>query len=225
MSTERSCPDSQLLQRLAQVLLTPQDVEPLAEHLEWCDRCAETILGLKHEDTLVAAVRARRDVAEGADRSIVAALIQKLRGLPPEVAALSQHTTQAPTGDSVATPCDVGFESIRHGTTVTIAQAARELYDFLAPPERPDELGRFGPYRVLKVLGAGGMGVVFLAEDPQLERQVALKVMKPVLAVSESARKRFLREAKATAAIENDHIVTIYQVSEERGVPFIAMQL
>ena len=49
-------------------------------------------------------------------------------------------------------------------------QAAAELYDFLAPPQSPDELGRLGAYRVLKVLGQGGMGVVFQAEDPQAEK-------------------------------------------------------
>jgi WD40 repeat protein/serine/threonine protein kinase len=67
------------------------------------------------------------------------------------------------------------------------------------------------------------MGVVFQAEDYQLQRLVALKVMKPTLAASDSARQRFLREARTTAAIEHDHIITIYQVGEDRGVPFLAM--
>jgi serine/threonine protein kinase/WD40 repeat protein len=98
-----------------------------------------------------------------------------------------------------------------------------EYYDFLAPAEQSDELGRLGPYRVLSVLGAGGMGVVFLAEDPTLKRKVALKVMLPTLAASASGRQRFLREAQTAAAIEHDHIVPIFQVGEERGVPFIAM--
>jgi formylglycine-generating enzyme required for sulfatase activity/serine/threonine protein kinase len=108
-------------------------------------------------------------------------------------------------------------------TVIPAAEGNRELYDFLAPPVEADEIGRLGQYRVLKVLGAGGMGVVFQAEDPQLKRKVALKAMLPTLATSESARQRFLREAQTAAAIEHDHIVAIHQVGEDRGVPFIAM--
>ena len=78
---------------------------------------------------------------------------------------------------------------------------------------------------MLKILGAGGMGVVYQAEDSHLKRAVALKVMKPALAASDSARRRFLREAQAAAAIEHDHIVSIYQVGEDRGLPYLAMQL
>ncbi len=99
------------------------------------------------------------------------------------------------------------------------------LYDFLAPPQAADEIGRLGPFRVLKVLGAGGMGVVYQAEDPQLNRLVALKAMLPGLAAGGSNKERFLREARAAAAIEHDHIVAIYLVDEDRGVPFIAMPL
>jgi hypothetical protein len=103
--------------------------------------------------------------------------------------------------------------------------AAPELCDFLSPPEGPDEIGRLGGYRVLRVLGAGGMGVVYEAEDPRLKRPVALKAMLPVVAASATNRQRFVREAQAAAAIEHDQIVTIYQVGEDRNIPFIAMQL
>jgi WD40 repeat protein len=79
----------------------------------------------------------------------------------------------------------------------------------------------------LEILGAGGMGVVFRAEDPRLKRQVALKVILPHLLTGDLVRRRFLREAQgavAAATIENDHIVTIYEVGEDRGIPFLAMQ-
>src|SRR5262245_55575933 len=82
-------------------------------------------------------------------------------------------------------------------------------HEILAPPQGPDEMGRLGRYRVLEVLGQGGMGVVFLAEDTLLRRRVALKAMRPAIAASESNRQRFLREAQTAAALEHDHVVTV----------------
>ncbi len=100
-----------------------------------------------------------------------------------------------------------------------------ELAAFLSPAQGQDEIGRVANYRVFKVLGAGGMGIVLQAEDPGLKRLVALKVMKPSLAKNEVYRQRFLREAQTTASIEHDNIVDIYQVGEDNGVPFLAMPL
>jgi formylglycine-generating enzyme required for sulfatase activity len=101
---------------------------------------------------------------------------------------------------------------------------ADELTGFLAPPERPDEIGRLGPYRILAVLAHGGMGVVFRAHDPVLDRPVALKAMLPGEAAVLTARERFLREARAAAALKHPHVVTIHQVGEDRGAPFLAME-
>ena len=98
-------------------------------------------------------------------------------------------------------------------------------YPFLAPPEGPDEMGRLGNYLIRKVLGTGAMGIVFEAQDLHLRRLVALKVMKPSLAAHADFHRRFLREAQLAAAIDHEHIVTIYQVGEDRGVPFLAMKL
>ena len=97
--------------------------------------------------------------------------------------------------------------------------------EFMAAPKSTDEIGRLGPYRVLGPLGAGGMGKVFLAEDPALRRTVALKVMHPKVASNPIAKARFLREARAQAAVEHDNIILIHQVGEDRGIPFIAMPL
>jgi WD40 repeat protein len=104
------------------------------------------------------------------------------------------------------------------------ADATRDVLAFLTPPQASDEIGRLGGYRVLKLLGAGGMGVVFHAEDVQLKRPVALKIMRLGMAADDTARRRFVREARAMAALKHDHVVSIYQVGEDRGVPFLAME-
>lgn len=80
-------------------------------------------------------------------------------------------------------------------------------------------------YKVQHKLGQGGMGWVMLAEDTQLGRRVALKVMRSQHAAEEESRERFKREAKAAAQLKHDNIVTIYQVGEDQGIPFFAMEL
>jgi urea transport system substrate-binding protein len=95
---------------------------------------------------------------------------------------------------------------------------------FLAPPNGSDSLGWLAHYRVVRVLGEGGMGMVLEAEDTLLCRRVALKVIRPEMAADGSLRERFLREARAMAAIQHDNLVTIFQVGQDRDVPFLAMQ-
>jgi hypothetical protein len=92
----------------------------------------------------------------------------------------------------------------------------------VVPPKPGERLGRF---RIERVLGRGGMGVVYAAADDQLGRRVALKTMAPQLAANPVAKERFLREARAAAQIEHDNIVPILEVGEDRGIPFIAMPL
>ena len=116
-------------------------------------------------------------------------------------------------------------ESDSRQQTISYSYApGEEALSFVQPPQNPDELGRLGNYRLLKVLGQGGMGMVFQAEDIALQRMVALKVIRPDKS-GRDARKRFLREARATAKIEHEHVIPIYHTDEIDGVPFIAMKL
>lgn len=80
-------------------------------------------------------------------------------------------------------------------------------------------------YRVLDKLGEGGMGVVYSAEDTKLERKVALKFLAPNLLSEEEAKRRFLREAKAAAALHHPNICTVFEVDEADGQLLLAMAL
>ncbi len=211
-----TCPDRQSLQRFLLGKTPVQLSGPLEEHLAECASCATAAQTLSAGDDLTQAI------ARGAE--------QQNRQTPDDEVALrgaieqakrfaSQLDTHASTSGSTAIITGSKSVSVAIGT-----QEAQQEIDFLAPAEQPDELGRLGDYRVLKVLGVGGMGMVFKAEDLRLGRLVALKVMLPRVAVKPQAKERFLREARATAAIAHDHVVQIHQVGEDRGVPFIAMQ-
>ncbi len=79
-------------------------------------------------------------------------------------------------------------------------------------------------YRVVAKLGEGGMGIVYKAEDTTLERTVALKLLAQHLLNDEEAKERFLREAKAAAALSHPNICTVYEIAEGDGKTFIAME-
>lgn len=81
-----------------------------------------------------------------------------------------------------------------------------------------------GPYRVLRELGRGGQSVVYLAEDPRLQRKVALKVLPATLLASDRARERFRREAELAAKLDHPGICVIFEHGEHEGLPYIAMR-
>jgi tetratricopeptide (TPR) repeat protein len=109
----------------------------------------------------------------------------------------------------------------------TVAEEALETetvaLDFLEAPTRPGSLGRLAHYDVREVLGLGGFGIVLKAYDEKLQRLVAVKVLGPRLAGSGTARKRFLREARAAAAVRNEHVVSIHAI-EDHPLPYIVME-
>jgi len=114
--------------------------------------------------------------------------------------------TVAPSSMSLATPS--GMETL--GNPLAAASASPQCV---------------GAYVILGELGRGGMGVVFRAEDPHLKREVALKVMLPQFASNPQAKARFVREARAQAKVEHDHVAAIHQVAEHEGLPYLVMPL
>lgn len=109
-------------------------------------------------------------------------------------------------------------------TRIVVPDPLAVSLDFLQPSQLPESLGAIGGYDVLEVVGRGGMGIVLRAIDAKLNRVVAIKVLVPELAGNPQARRRFLREAQAAAAVCHDHVVTIHGVDDDEKLPFIVME-
>jgi non-specific serine/threonine protein kinase len=104
---------------------------------------------------------------------------------------------------------------------------ARAFYEWLIGPPPNTREGmpvRIGQYAITRKVGQGGMGIVYAARDERLERPVALKTMSS-LANDETARRRFWREARAAASINHPNVCQIYEIGEDGGDLFIAMEL
>src|ERR1700682_3960902 len=89
-------------------------------------------------------------------------------------------------------------------------------------PISPGE--KLGPYEILAPIGKGGMGEVYRARDPRLNRDVAIKVL-PQSFTTEVARERFQREARAASALNHPNICAVYDVGESASHPFLVMEL
>lgn len=129
-----------------------------------------------------------------------------------------------------------GDEALRRDVQSLLTYAA-EAESFLerpavdiapTPPGESHEatlVGRtISHYQVLSLLGAGGMGEVYLARDPRLDRTVALKILPGELAADADRMQRFTREAKAASALNHPNVATIYDVGESDGISFIVME-
>jgi len=108
------------------------------------------------------------------------------------------------------------------GDTVE-SSACEPWLELLAPCDKAGRIGQLGPYEITEVIGRGGMGVVFRAYDPKLNRDVAIKML-AAGAPQPGVAQRFLREAQSAAAVKHDHVITIHSVSDQNRLPHIVME-
>lgn len=201
--TETPCPPLNDLRRLLQPGLAEAEAAPLREHLRTCPACRQLWQGLQAETIACPtppALLSTGDTGHGQSPPPVASAITWSSEILME--GPGGHRPPPPAADTPTT----------------------RTFPFLSPPQEAGEMGWLGHYRIHRVLGEGGMGFVFDAFDTSLQRRVALKILKPDLAANLSFRERFLLEARAAAALPDEHIITIYQVGMENDVPFLAMK-
>jgi len=207
MPPSLDCPDAAELQNLLLGRVLSDRVGALEMHVGECRVCQGEV------DKLIANLRC----------------IDTLRSGPPlssdEEEEGDLEDVMSRLDDLAASLSSLVWKESRSGDAARL----REEHPSFESPQTDGEVGRWGPYRLLRLLGAGGMGLVYLAEDTILRRPVALKLLRPYLARLPRARDGFLSEARAMAAIKHDSIVTVFQIGEMptvsgESVPFLAME-
>lgn len=199
MISQTSCLEPARLQALLDGYMPAEEEAACKSHLDNCQTCRLLLEKLSEHGASLPKIKLEQEQAPGNGKKEEALVLQKvlsaLRG------AAGPDTTQA---DSLP--------------------AAEVSFDFLAKTDKPGYIGRLGHYEIIELIGKGGMGIVFKAFDTVLQRVVAVKVLSPVLAACATSHQRFLREARAAAAVCHDHVVTIHAVEEQNGLPYLVMQ-
>ncbi len=203
MDSDRQCEFEAVVLKLMAGDLPEQQQEALFSHLAQCPQCRQRFDEEIGKDTF-----SHRDIRAAIAEQPVPE--KELMGLVSRLRAERRGDSDPLTGAATA-----------EGDAI---EPISELsLDFLSPPEVPQALGMFAGYDVLSVIGCGAMGIVFKAHDRELDRIVALKVLRPELAANGLAQRRFVSEARKAAAVMHDHVVTIHGVGESNGLPYIVM--
>ncbi|HEY1067256.1 MAG TPA: protein kinase [Pirellulales bacterium] len=244
------CPADSGLEALLLGRLNEADDLRLREHLANCPACEHRAGLLLAADRLVEHVRAGMRLPEPdasvsfglrfepsasetpCDRDSATFIAPKASGAPDARDASSvlgaSSASSGFAGDPSAEATVVRASSDRPAVSVSLNDSS-SVNDFnslndSSSVNKPGELGRVGGFRILSVLGQGGMGVVFLAEDTHLQRLIALKAMKAGERDA-AATARFLREARAAAKFQHPNLATIFAVGEAGETPYISMEL
>jgi len=195
-----ACPTLEELSALVNSDITGVRLLELTDHIGECDSCREKMEGYATREMPVL-----KQALRGIDKQEIPKNSAYWRAVDEAVVNLSLTRTSM---DSPTAKLDPDLK-------------------FLQPSDTPGRVGRIGEFDVIRMVGRGGMGVVLHAYDPTLQRDVAIKILDPQLASNDVARQRFLREARAAAAVTHDNIVAVHSVNEDShsGLPFLVMQL
>ncbi len=208
MAAERcmngNCPPSDELDQLIHGQLDDLEATAVTEHVGQCSGCQERMDSLA-DDVNTTLSRSLRHIDENST---------------PEDSALWPALSAAEAELLASTA------AFMNGVADGSPQGELTL-DFLKPSQTAGRLGILGAFEVVRVVGRGGMGVVLHGFDNSLQRDVAIKVIDPLLAGNSTARQRFCREARAAAAVTHENLVAVHQVTEDEssGLPYLIMQL
>lgn len=200
-----SCPGQEELRKCVYNQLLPKDSDSIKSHVKMCPMCRVSFTAILKEK-----------------------VNQESQGIGPMTSGSQTGKDSAVKVPSAPNPKPESAEQksdqpIYSTQQKVITPQLKPAYPFLEPPTKAGGIGCLGDYELVRVLGEGGMGIVFEADDKRLGRKVALKVLRPEL-TDESFRQRFEREGRISSSIQDDNICLVYQVGVHKSVSYMAME-
>lgn len=200
--TIETCPPRQMLAQFLAGMLNADDAGRIERHLSTCSNCVDACTSLNPNDEISSVLPSLARQSDSLE-SLPPQLLNRLISMTG-TARLSSASTISEAGDN---DCDC------------------EVEQFLgALPSDDDGCRILGGYRIDGVLGVGGMGIVLDGRDQKLGREVAIKVIRPSVALRQVSLTRFLREGRLAASLDHPNIVRVLHVDEDGGVPFLVME-
>ncbi len=219
---QTTCPTPDRLEAAINGHLTEVEQSDIIKHLDGCNLCQSVIekiaVGSSHIIS-VGEITAQKPPGDSAYWSALSRVEEEMKNNITTVVPHLEERTRQSDG--------VNKNGIGNGSTSKIRKPASPLdgLPYLEPSTEQGVLGYLDHFKIISVVGRGGMGVVLEAIDTRLSRTVAIKVLDPQLSNNEVAQGRFCREARAAAAVGHENVVTIHHVEydEERGISYIVM--
>lgn len=204
MTIRGDCPDDSLLHQLASGTISPEMEGRLSTHLDCCSQCQS---------------RLEQAAMGGQDLEVVASHLKGSEQLTESLKRVisNYHPTAA---------ADLPDSSRRKAASSRLEHLLMANSDPVRQSERERTIGpgeRLGEYVIMKEIGRGGMGVVWKAWDPDRDRFVAIKVLECRITEDETARRRFLREARVVSQVNHRNVVAVFE-AELSPVPYLVME-
>lgn len=213
MTVTTKCPSTTELQALLDNDLSQSDQIELTAHLDVCECCQTALESLASQGKPLSNLVPKNPEPRF---DATSAFWPAVRNLEADLSKASRLATPV----AATAP----GSSARHTPTGAVQEEVP--LTFLDPVEEPGYLGRLDRFKIVEIVGRGGMGIVFKAFDGCLERTVAIKVLDPQMAQNTLAQERFCREARAAARVMHENVVTIHHVEydEVKDLSYIVMQ-
>ncbi|MBM4004371.1 MAG: serine/threonine protein kinase [Planctomycetes bacterium] len=233
MNRLANCPSEQELVELVRDSLEDDRAAVCQEHLALCRNCREAVDWIRQhpprdepqESELATRLASELDAAREAPHSSADVEASSRRSVSEDLCDVSYNRRELGFSDKAYSDPDFDDLSFDPDSSIIPTRVPSGMERRAEP--HADEFGggrRLGKYELLSRIGAGAFGTVYNAYDEQLRRMVALKILKRSVAENSTARRRFIREARAAAAINHPNVVTIYAVEEIGGLPLLVME-